>query len=37
MREIGEDQARIRENMTRLAQNSELYQRYVRKFDKNRK
>lgn len=31
--EIGQEQNRIRENMTRLAQNSELYQRYVKKFD----
>jgi hypothetical protein len=31
--EIGQEQARIRENMARLSQNSELYQRYVKKFD----
>jgi hypothetical protein len=31
--EIGQEQARIRENMQRLTQNSELYQRYVKKFD----
>ncbi len=31
--EITQEQARIRENMTRLAQNSELYNRYVKKFD----
>ncbi|MGV3774709.1 MAG: hypothetical protein ACO1QB_17550 [Verrucomicrobiales bacterium] len=31
--EITQEQTRIRENMTRLAQNSELYQRYVKKFD----
>lgn len=31
--EIGQEQSRIRENMARLNQNSELYQRYVKKFD----
>jgi hypothetical protein len=31
--EITQEQNRIRENMTRLSQNSELYQRYVKKFD----
>ena len=31
--EIGQEQNRIRENMTRLAQTSDLYQRYVKKFD----
>lgn len=31
--EIGQEQTRIRENMARLSQNSELYQRYVKKFD----
>jgi hypothetical protein len=31
--EITQEQARIRENMARLAQNSELYNRYVKKFD----
>jgi hypothetical protein len=31
--EISQEQTRIRENMARLTQNSELYQRYVKKFD----
>lgn len=31
--EITQEQGRIRENMTRLNQNSELYIRYVKKFD----
>jgi uncharacterized coiled-coil DUF342 family protein len=31
--EITQEQGRIRENMARLAQNSELYNRYVKKFD----
>jgi chromosome segregation ATPase len=31
--EIGEEQGRIRENMNRLSQTSELYQRYVTKLD----
>lgn len=31
--EITQEQARIRENMARLAQNSELYTRYVKKLD----
>src|SRR5262249_28817437 len=31
--EIGQEQARIRENMGKLPQNSELYGRYVKKFD----
>jgi hypothetical protein len=31
--EISQEQTRIRENMARLAQNSELYRRYVTKFD----
>ncbi len=31
--EIGQEQTRIRENMARLSQNAELYQRYVKKFD----
>lgn len=33
LKEIAQEQARIRENMARLSQNSELYQRYVKKFD----
>jgi uncharacterized phage infection (PIP) family protein YhgE len=33
IQEISQEQARMRENMGRLAQNSELYNRYVRKFD----
>ena len=33
LQEIGKEQARIRENMARLNQNAELYQRYVKKFD----
>ncbi len=32
IREIGQEQGRIRENMARLAQNSELYARYVSKL-----
>jgi hypothetical protein len=31
--DIFQEQTRIRQNMAQLAQNSELYQRYVRKFD----
>jgi cell division protein FtsB len=30
---MGQEQTRIRENMARLAQNSELYSRYVKKLD----
>jgi hypothetical protein len=33
LKEITQEQSRIRENMARLAQTSELYQRYVKKFD----
>ncbi|HSB80542.1 MAG TPA: hypothetical protein VLM91_17310 [Candidatus Methylomirabilis sp.] len=33
IREISEEQGRIRENMAKLAQNSELYTRYVGKLD----
>jgi chromosome segregation ATPase len=33
IQEISQEQARMRENMGRLAQNSELYNRYVRKLD----
>src|SRR5690606_20060940 len=33
LQEISQEQTRIRENMQRLSQNSELYQRYVKKFD----
>jgi len=33
IRDIAQEQARIRENMGRLAHNSELYNRYVRKLD----
>lgn len=33
IKEITQEQARIRENMARLAQNSELYARYVTKLD----
>jgi len=32
IKEIGEDQARIRENMLRLARTSEIYKTYVKKF-----
>ena len=31
--EISQEQSRIRENMAKLSQNSELYTRYVKKFD----
>jgi hypothetical protein len=34
VREIGQEQSRIRENMARLSQNSELYNRYVKTFDR---
>ena len=33
MKEIGQEQARIRDNMGRLAHTSELYNRYVKKLD----
>jgi hypothetical protein len=33
LQEIGQEQTRIRENMARLSQTAELYQRYVKKFD----
>lgn len=33
IKEITDEQARIRENMARLSQQSELYNRYVKKFD----
>jgi predicted nucleic acid-binding Zn-ribbon protein len=33
IQEISQEQARMRENMGRLAQNSELYNRYVHKLD----
>jgi hypothetical protein len=33
LQEISQEQARIRENMARLSQTAELYQRYVKKFD----
>ena len=33
IQEIAQEQSRMRENMGRLAQNSELYNRYVRKLD----
>jgi DNA repair exonuclease SbcCD ATPase subunit len=33
MKEIGQEQTRIRENMGRLGQTSELYNRYVKKLD----
>jgi hypothetical protein len=33
VKEISQEQARIRENMTRLSQSSELYSRYVKKLD----
>lgn len=33
VQEISQEQARIRENMTRLSQSSELYSRYVKKLD----
>jgi predicted nucleic acid-binding Zn-ribbon protein len=33
IKEITQEQGRIRENMARVAQNSELYGRYVRKLD----
>ncbi|MER3424693.1 MAG: hypothetical protein C4293_17185 [Nitrospiraceae bacterium] len=33
IREITQEQSRIRENMSRLAQNSELYSRYIKKLD----
>ena len=32
--EIGQEQSRIRENMGKLAQNSDLYNRYIKKLDK---
>jgi septal ring factor EnvC (AmiA/AmiB activator) len=32
--EIGQEQTRIRENMGKLAQNSDLYTRYVTKLDR---
>jgi seryl-tRNA synthetase len=33
VREIGQEQNRIRENMARLPQNADLYNRYVKKLD----
>jgi uncharacterized coiled-coil DUF342 family protein len=33
IKEISQEQGRIRENMAKLAQNSELYGRYVKKLD----
>lgn len=34
VREIGDDQARIRQNMAQLDRNSDIYKNYLKKFDK---